>query len=218
MEVRDSLFPGRVSSAGTLCENPGEDTLFQGCHRRGGDFRTGPSVPPRSEPSSRLAVRGSASHQVSHHLQAWSAGGPAMATPATSWSGNHGILTGDTTATADGMVGQAFSFGGTGDYVDVPAAGNLDITSSFTLDAWINPESIANSPVILSKFNTVDDRVGLEVLADGSLCGYFGSSCNGQSTGGLIRTGSFTHVAFVFDDTANRLELYVNGLSVQTES
>ena len=208
---------GRVSSAGTFCENPGEDTFFKGAIDEVEIFdRTLSAAEIRAlfEAGSAGKRKPSGIAPPAGMVSWWPGDGNAS----DILDGNHGILTGDTTATADGMVGQAFSFGGTGDYVDVPAAGNLDITFSFTLDAWINPESIANSPVILSKFNTVDDRVGLEVLADGSLCGYFGSSCNAQSTGGLIRTGSFTHVAFVFDDTANRLELYVNGLSVQTES
>ena len=50
--------------------------------------------------------------------------------------GNHGTLSGDATATADGMVGQAFSFDGTGDFVLVADNPNLNITGDVTVDWW----------------------------------------------------------------------------------
>ena len=50
--------------------------------------------------------------------------------------GNHGTLSGGATATADGMVGRAFSFDGTGDVVVVPDSPNLNITGDVTVDLW----------------------------------------------------------------------------------
>ena len=49
--------------------------------------------------------------------------------------GNHGILSGDTTFTG-GIVGQAFSFDGTGDFVLVADNPNLNITGDVTVDLW----------------------------------------------------------------------------------
>ena len=63
------------------------------------------------------------------------------------WDGNDGTLTGDF---AQGMVGQAFSFDGTGDFVLVPDSGNLNITGDVTVDLW-------------AKKTVFDDRVAVLV-------------------------------------------------------
>ena len=52
-------------------------------------------------------------------------------------SGNNGALVGGATY-APGMVGQAFSFDGVDDYVDLPD-GFADFTSGFTVILWANP-------------------------------------------------------------------------------
>src|SRR5713101_2958472 len=88
--------------------------------------------------------------------------------------GNHGTLRNGATF-APGKVAQAFSLDGVAAFVDVPNSPNLNITSSFTWDAWINPTSLINAPVIMSKEGSIPNRVGFEALASGALCGYFDS-------------------------------------------
>ena len=46
---------------------------------------------------------------------------------------NNGTLQGDATFAA-GMVGQAFSFDGVGDFVEAPENGSLDFNGSFSID------------------------------------------------------------------------------------
>ena len=55
--------------------------------------------------------------------------------------GNHGALVGGVTFAA-GRVGQAFNLNGS-NRVEVADAPNLDLTSAVTLEAWINPSSLA---------------------------------------------------------------------------
>src|SRR5262249_52678619 len=60
--------------------------------------------------------------------------------------GMHGMLSGGATF-ATGEVGQAFSFDGTTGSLIVAASNSLDVTTQFTLDAWINPASLqSDSP------------------------------------------------------------------------
>ena len=67
--------------------------------------------------------------------------------------GNDGALSGDATFTG-GMVGQAFRFDGTGDFVEIPDSANLDITESITVDVWINQRSRSpEAAPIVSKWN-----------------------------------------------------------------
>jgi YVTN family beta-propeller protein len=128
--------------------------------------------------------------------------------------GNHGTLRNGATF-APGKVGQAFSLDGVAAFVDVPASPNLNITSSFTWDAWINPHSLINAPVIMSKEASVLNRVGFEALATGALCGYFDSgTCSILSNPGVVTTGRFTHVAYVLDHAASESRLYADGALV----
>ena len=55
--------------------------------------------------------------------------------------GNSGTLQNGATF-APGMVGQAFSFDGLDDYVEVPHDASLDIGTGFTFDAWIKADNL----------------------------------------------------------------------------
>src|SRR5438874_8741996 len=57
--------------------------------------------------------------------------------------GNSGTLNGVTFA--PGEVGQAFSFDGMDDEVQIPEAANLDLTNHFTIDFWMKPADLAGS-------------------------------------------------------------------------
>jgi hypothetical protein len=126
-------------------------------------------------------------------------------------SGN-GTL-GGTATFAAGEVGQAFSFDGLG-YVQIPDTAALEMTTRFTLEAWIRPDDVNNNRQILSKFGTVGNyayQFGLapsgamrvDVSGDGSTYDYL------LSGPGLITAGIWSHVAATFD--SGQLRLWVNG-------
>ena len=96
----------------------------------------------------------------------------------------------------------------------VTAPQNVNLTSSFTFDAWINPSSLANNPVVFEKGQDISNRVGLQVVSNGQIGGYLDSIglFTVASPAGAIAANQFTHVAYVFDDAANQERLYVNGV------
>jgi hypothetical protein len=113
---------------------------------------------------------------------------------------------------APGQVGQAFLLDGVDDFVRVPHAPGLSPPASFTWTMWIHPASLANAPVLMSKEAEIVNRVGLQVTSAGALGGYFDSGTySAVSPPGIIASGRFTHVAFVFDDAADAARLYVDG-------
>ena len=63
--------------------------------------------------------------------------------------GNHGTLEGGTTF-APGIVGQAFSLDGTGDYIGMGDKPGLERRSQITIDAWVKSSSGGS---VVSKFN-----------------------------------------------------------------
>ena len=136
---------------------------------------------------------------------------------------NNGTLIGSAGFTT-GEIGQAFSFNGTTDYVNVPNASNLNITGSLTLSAWIylNAYSGEFAPVI-SKWDDISGSFRTYFLAvrpngtlrfDVSTDGGFGGSSSALViSAGIIPLNTWTFVAGVFNSSAKTLTVYINGVS-----
>jgi hypothetical protein len=131
---------------------------------------------------------------------------------------NDGTPHGDATFAA-GKVDQAFSFDGNGDYVDV---GDVDLPGTFTIDAWINPDSLpAPQTAIIEKRGTFTSY-RLTVFNDGSLEGYVSDGVQAviyRTAPGTIVTGAWQHVAMTYDvagSSGARILLYVHGANVAT--
>ena len=63
---------------------------------------------------------------------------------------NNGALQGDATF-AEGKVGKAFNFDGNGDYVQIPHNANLDLSNSYTIEAWVKPSKVTTYQAIVGK-------------------------------------------------------------------
>jgi hypothetical protein len=74
------------------------------------------------------------------------------ATTSTDKSGNsnNATLTNGPVKTI-GAIGQALSFDGVDDFLSVPHSDSLNVTSAVTLSAWVKPNSISGTPVLMSK-------------------------------------------------------------------
>ncbi len=137
--------------------------------------------------------------------------------------GNPGILKNGATF-GPGAVGGAFSLNGLLAYVEAPInivpmnqPGSL---GSFTWEACVNPSSLLNiRPVVFSKEASLNNRAGLQINANGSLCSYMNSSnCAVTSAPGVVATGQFTKVTLLYNGSTNSLVTYVNGVQVSTAS
>ncbi len=99
------------------------------------------------------------------------------------------------------------------EYLTCPDPGTdspLDLTNAFTLEAWINPDSMGNYESIIHK----DEAYVLQFAPgdDGYLRGAIWSNSGLvtlDDTQTQIQTGIWTHVAFTYDQ--HSLRLYVNG-------
>src|SRR3989344_152306 len=147
------------------------------------------------------------------------------------WPGNSGPGPNGTKDEADGndgvlingaklifsRFGISFKFDGVDDYIEVPDADNLDVTS-ITIDAWVKRQN-SNFARVISK-GTGDDRYNgfeIDVFGDGRLdCIIMTES--GQivlSTGYRENNLSFdewSHIACTYDELNGEGRLYVNGL------
>ena len=136
--------------------------------------------------------------------------------------GNHATLEGDTTY-APGMVGQAFSFDGSGDLVLVPASANLNIVGDVTVDFWAKRAVFGLGFMVTKgaggiggvdvptafeiRFNSDDRLRGLFERADGSF---------ELVTGPPVTDTDFHHYAYVRSGSTH--ELFIDGVSVASET
>lgn len=128
---------------------------------------------------------------------------------------NHGTPRNGATFAA-GQVGVAFSFDGIDDFVHVPDAPNLRLTS-LTIEFWFKLES-ANVPFVnfVTKQNSDRDRNYIVYVHPPT--GFFSASTSFSgvqqdiSSGVNVVDGQWHHGAFVIDDVAKGESLYVDGV------
>jgi hypothetical protein len=134
---------------------------------------------------------------------------------------NDGTLQGDATF-APGMVGQAFSLDGVGDFVESPENGSLDLNGPFTIDLWVKPNTASGrKDPLVSKWD-FSGAIWSNVAYELSLIGpdqwiQFGIVCGQtnmfrQTVPNAVPLNVFSHVAAVYrQDPSPALEIYVNG-------
>lgn len=140
-------------------------------------------------------------------------------------SGNtNGSLIGDASLTTDAIVGRAFSFDGSGDYLSVPDAPEQKPAEQLTVEGWFKFNTLGGGlPHLIAKplrnspfdsyavwFDNGDLRIGYQE-AGGSFVYY--------DTGFVPQSGVFYHFAYTLDTTdagptANTMKFFVNGVEV----
>lgn len=137
----------------------------------------------------------------------------------TDTSSNSYTLTGvNTPAHAAGLFGNGFDAESTTPtyyYIADASCANLKITGSFTLLAWVKPESLSASGTVISKDpGSATGGYSLTVLSTGAVRVVYRDGTDTQlldSNTGWVATGGWYFVAGVFDTTANTLTVYSNG-------
>jgi hypothetical protein len=151
---------------------------------------------------------------------------PANGNPADMHGGNAGTLE-NGAGFAAGEVGQAFSLNGTNQDVLIGDPANLKLSPSFTIDAWINPNSVVDFRAVLTKWGQSDsldnyavwiedagngtNQVNAQWVVSGPMC-----PCYDGISGGSVPANTWTHVAVTYDGVTGDTALYINGSSVNS--
>ncbi len=139
-----------------------------------------------------------------------------------SGAGNTGTLT-NGPAVTPGKVGQALSFDGTDDSVNVTDANSLDLTSTITVSAWVYGRSWVNTEgsFIVSKNGEQSGEYrGYYFAVDTSGYPFFAFNTLGVSGTAVadiaVSTGRWYFLSATYDQTS--IKLYVDGVLVKTQA
>jgi hypothetical protein len=115
--------------------------------------------------------------------------------------------------------GQALSFDGVDDYVQVADHSSLDITNELTIASWVNPDSY-DGTILAKRDFSGGERTNYHSWVDAS--GYidfefnYNNSAKGAATSvATIPTNSWSHVAITYDQ--QNIKIYINGVLNKTE-
>ncbi|MEK7214877.1 MAG: LamG domain-containing protein, partial [Chloroflexota bacterium] len=129
--------------------------------------------------------------------------------------GNHGTLV-NGVAFAPGRVGQAFSFDGVDDYVQVPNSASLE-TPTISVEAWVNATAPGSYRYVVAK-GASGVTAASYALYTGSTAGLYFYIFDGltavlsPNAGPGVWDGNWHHVVGTFDGSTVRL--YVDGLEI----
>jgi hypothetical protein len=135
------------------------------------------------------------------------------------WAGIHDAAVEGATWTVSGRHGGALDFDGTNDLVKVADAPDLDLTKTFTLEAWVKPDSLSGASAIAKAEAPGGKSSGYWLSAANAGAKPAGTAAAAGSSAGVegpasLPTGQWSHVALSSDGTT--LRLYVNAKQVAT--
>ena len=142
---------------------------------------------------------------LGHELQLGSSAAGDAADPAWIW----------------GYSGTGLRFDGSNDFAQAPDAGDLRLTGSFTVEAWVRRGKLGGTQAILSKGDASSKRnYALTILSNGTV--EFSWSKTSGSSRKVISSVAITdleqwhHVAGVYDQPTETSHVYVDGVAAGT--
>jgi len=167
----------------------------------------------------------------------WTFNGPDMnwtsATAGSAYDRSGSYATGTLTnmsrssSPVPGISGQALSFDGVDDYVNVSDSNSLDPSTAVTISAWVKPSSLngdcdtVGGDMIIQKWNNwpANGQYVFCAYTGGYLRALFSDGATGgaiATNAGAVSTGTWQHVVVTFD--AGAVNFYVNGSNVKSGS
>jgi len=145
---------------------------------------------------------------------------------------NDGTITGFTSCNTEGiygLYGQSCEFDGVGDYISVPKSNDFLTTQGhgITVDAWVQTSTTGTRMGIAAIEDGPDNEHqdwDFEIDAANQLKASLLNNAGGAyltisgGTAGLVNNGEWHHVALVYDDDANSLTIYLDGINVGVDT
>jgi len=100
-------------------------------------------------------------------------------------------------------------YDGVDNYVSVPDDASLDLTSPFTIECWIKPDSLGAIHWIMGKGGITGSQPSIQLNASNHVAVYWNSVLQLTGATALPSTCQWYHIAVTYDGT---LRLYINGI------
>ena len=132
----------------------------------------------------------------------------------SSGTGNTGTLSGPTWTTA-GRFGNALTFDGVNDSVNVADANSLDLTTGMTIEAWVRPTALGGA-WRTAVMKVRPGTMSYSLYANGSsgtkvpTAEIFTTTYRDTGASSQLATGTWTHIAATYNGTT--LAVFVNGV------
>lgn len=101
-------------------------------------------------------------------------------------------------------------------YISVQNSPTLDLTGSFTIEAWVNPSTLSGvSKGIIAKGGLLGSslRYGIRLLNTGRITlNTNGSQRLVSSAGSPLQLNTWTHIATTYDTSTSVFKIYINGI------
>jgi hypothetical protein len=113
----------------------------------------------------------------------------------------------------------ALEFDGSDDFLNASDSSNLDIVGQVTVSSWVYLDQIDRIQLFVTKRTGTTTNYQLWTEADNKL--YFGHNDGAWTTpssDGTLSANRWTHVATTYDDAANEVKFYINGVLDSTKS
>jgi hypothetical protein len=136
-----------------------------------------------------------------------------------SGNGNHGTVNGATLTTdRNGNSNSAYSFDGISNSILVPDASSNDVSTSYTLSVWFNPNLVYSNPIshILGKWGNLDAAYHLRALSSGKIDFYIsnGSQSSFIESTNTVSNNQWTYITVSVNNQVACL--YLNGNLIST--
>jgi concanavalin A-like lectin/glucanase superfamily protein/thrombospondin type 3 repeat protein len=154
----------------------------------------------------------------------------AEGTAADTVDANDGVLR-NGASFAPGISGQAFTFDGVDDLVQIPSNPSLNPTGSFSIDVWVFPRTLAEFNAIFAKWadggDYIDQRsYSLSLWFDQRVEFAISDPANQRNQGfhqfrsppGVVPLNQWSHLAVVYEQPTGTRRIYVNGAEVASRS
>jgi subtilisin-like proprotein convertase family protein len=104
--------------------------------------------------------------------------------------------------------------GNSSSYVSVPNSSSLNLTGSFSIEAWVNPANTNNKGVI-SKGGALGTSLKYAMRITSSRVSLItnGAARISSKTTSLVPLNAWTHIAATYNSASGQFKIYINGLS-----
>jgi hypothetical protein len=140
---------------------------------------------------------------------------PSGTTADDAVAAHNGTISGATRV--PGRFGQALSFDGTDDWVTIPNAADLSLSSGMTVEAWVRPSTLSSWRSVVMKEHTGALAYALYANSDANqpVASVFTSSAFDATGPPTLGLSTWTHLAMTWDGGVVRL--YVDGAEIATQ-